>query len=381
MSGDVRSVAIVGNYASDPSRLDGGIEAVVDCLSAALADHCGLRIAIISPDSSAVRVRKRTRNGIDLFTLPVGKLRSLTLFGSTKKSIGEILEQINPDVVHCHDLSIETYAALASGLPCVVTVHGVWKENARYTNQNYFENFRTRIQSAICERSVAARRTGVICISPYIRSCYESVFPGEFFDISNPVPDRYFAIARKPEKLRILFAGRIVSRKGIHDLLHASAELRKSTRIRLVLAGRWDRSSYSAEVKELLASPPFPEFVEVKGLLSEDELVDEYARAAVLVLPSYQETSPMVIQQAMAAKLPIVATSVGGVGPLVGERYRHALVTPGDVLGLSQALGEALRYGDRVASAAAAAQQIAETQFRPKVVAEKTLRAYIAATA
>lgn len=369
------TVALVGNYPEQLDRLDGGIEAVMACLASSLAAR-GVKLAVISPKAGAVDVERSRVNGIDVYRTPVGRYRSLTLFASTKATMREVLGAISPDIVHCHDISIETHAALTCGYATIVTVHGVWQENLRHNDKGRVSWLREYLQTKMCERNITGRSAPVISISPYIRSYYGSRFPGRFFDIPNPVPERYFRLQRNPDECRILFAGRMTRRKGVHDLLRACAELRSKMPITLALAGSWGDTEYGAELRARLSRDPFRSFVEVRGLLSESEILDEFSRAAVLVLPSYQETSPMVLQQAMAARVPIVATRVGGVADLLGEYLATRLLEPGDVDGLARAIEGVLRGGAEEVSAVAEAFRLAGDRFHHDRVAAHTERAY-----
>jgi glycosyltransferase involved in cell wall biosynthesis len=73
-----------------------------------------------------------------------------------------------------------------------------------------------------------------------------------------------------------------------------------------------------------------------------NDIPDLYRCMDILVLPSLTEGFPMVILEAMASKLPVVATRVGEV-PLLINRENGILVEPGDVEGINQALLYLLR--------------------------------------
>jgi glycosyltransferase involved in cell wall biosynthesis len=67
-----------------------------------------------------------------------------------------------------------------------------------------------------------------------------------------------------------------------------------------------------------------------------------YAASNLLVLPSESEGSPNVILEAMAAKLPVVATAVGGVPEIIQSGENGMLVTYGDIEALSNTLEEVI---------------------------------------
>jgi glycosyltransferase involved in cell wall biosynthesis len=89
------------------------------------------------------------------------------------------------------------------------------------------------------------------------------------------------------------------------------------------------------------------------------DVADLLAVATVLVLPSVWEARPLVVQEAMRAGVPVVATSVGGVPELVGDAA--LLVAPGDAVALRTALDRLLDRPEERRALAAAGRQRAAT--------------------
>jgi glycosyltransferase involved in cell wall biosynthesis len=111
--------------------------------------------------------------------------------------------------------------------------------------------------------------------------------------------------------------------------------------------------------------------VQLLGGVSFDRLLEEFRRAAVLVLPSMEETSPVVIGEAMAARLPVVATRVGGVAYLVDDGMTGYLVEAGDVEALGERIAAILGDPERQASLGAAGRAKADRNFRTAAVAAR----------
>jgi glycosyltransferase involved in cell wall biosynthesis len=83
------------------------------------------------------------------------------------------------------------------------------------------------------------------------------------------------------------------------------------------------------------------ECVELRGWIPHEELTDVYARASCLVLASlpvwfWEEQFGMVLAEAMAAHVPIVASSSGAIPEVLGSS--GTLFAPGDWVGLADAL-------------------------------------------
>jgi glycosyltransferase involved in cell wall biosynthesis len=195
------------------------------------------------------------------------------------------------------------------------------------------------------------------------------------FDIPNAVAPGYFDLARQPDDGRFLFAGRISLGKGLMDLVKAVGATRHSVR-RVILAGAAPDPSFESRMRSAISLNGLEGIIEMPGMLDEDLLRKEFARATALVLPSYQETAPMVIQQAMAAGLPVIATRVGGIPDLIESGWSGLLCDAGDHVSLARHL-ETLATNPVVAKEIAAnARAVAEKRFRAEKVASATLSAY-----
>lgn len=143
----------------------------------------------------------------------------------------------------------------------------------------------------------------------------------------------------------VLTVARLVWEKGVQDLIRAVRVLhdRGERRVRLDIVGEGpERTRLEAYVTELgLAA-----HVRFLGSIAYDELPATYARASAFALASlpvarWDEQFGMVLAEAMAAGLPIVATACGAVPEVLGGHRPETgvwLVAPGDWPGLADAL-------------------------------------------
>jgi alpha-maltose-1-phosphate synthase len=141
-------------------------------------------------------------------------------------------------------------------------------------------------------------------------------------DLSAWRPDP--AAARERERgaagFRVLFAGELSARKGLHDLLAAWARAglwRRPGGATLALAG----PSAGPETDALLAryGPPGGAGVERLGLIRRPHLAREMSRAAVLVLPSIEDGFGLVVPQAMACGCPAIVSANTGAADIVTD--------------------------------------------------------------
>ena len=207
--------------------------------------------------------------------------------------------------------------------------------------------------------------------------------------------DRFRAVSmERPNQHVLLSVGRLVWEKGHQDLLRAAAAIRSGIvaapasvfGVRIVGNGP-ERSRLEAYAREL--------GVEVEFLsASHDEMPGVYAEASCLVLPSlstadcslgpfgvphcfWEEQFGMVLAEAMAAGLPIVASTSGAIPEVLGGH--GVLVAPGDWLGLAQSLAASVLASEPGARVEYDRELV--ERYSQRAAAERLAAAYDAVTA
>ena len=138
----------------------------------------------------------------------------------------------------------------------------------------------------------------------------------------------------------VLFCGQLVERKGVVQLFHAMLLLMKSFDVRLTLLGRGELES---QLKAMIPAG-FEDRFCFPGFRQTDELPGFFATADVFVLPSLHDGWGVVVNQALAAGLPIVSTdAVGAAVDLVQDGVNGRIVPAGDESALHQALEELIQ--------------------------------------
>lgn len=170
-----------------------------------------------------------------------------------------------------------------------------------------------------------------------------------------------------------LYAGRLVPEKGIFDLLAAYAKLEEGERshIGLVFAGDGGSRSQLAE----RAAAIRPGCVQFCGFVHREELAELYALAEALVFPTHSDPWGLVVNEAMACGLPIIASEVAGCVPdLVENAENGFVVPPGNVEELVRAMRTLL--SNPVAAREMGASSALRIQaFTPEACAEGFSRA------
>lgn len=170
----------------------------------------------------------------------------------------------------------------------------------------------------------------------------------------------------------LLFVGRLRIRKGVEVLLEALRELRgrfPSAALRIAGDGE-HRRRLERRVAELGLGPA----VSFLGSRDAAQVRTLLAGAAALVVPSIYEGMPLVVLEAMAAGVPVVASRVSGIPEVVvdgSDRGTGWLVPPEDPGALAGALAEVLADPAEARRRGEAGRRRAEELYRPGVAAAR----------
>ena len=166
---------------------------------------------------------------------------------------------------------------------------------------------------------------------------------GHNLDWVSPAP-----VPAEPGLLRIGYVGRLTPVKGVHVLLKALRQLPSGAAYQAHLFGDLRQEpAYAAELLALASGQPQIHF---HGRFGRDALAAVYGQIDVLVVPSvWHENNPLVIQEAFAAGVPVVASRLGGMAEFVTHNVSGLLVEPGDPGSLAAALTELIAQPDRLA--------------------------------
>jgi glycosyltransferase involved in cell wall biosynthesis len=276
------------------------------------------------------------------------------------------------DLVHCHSTYPTGYlAALAgrrTGVPFVVTSHG------GDVNPNNPKLLLPEIRNR--HRQAMARAAALVSISGFTRDGYARLMPdaGHVHDIPNGVHLRKFEQpAARPTGIDIavesgrylLFLGRLSSRKGVDLLLDAYALLAADDRIPLVLAGDGEeREALERQAARLGLS----QWVHFAGRVAGERKTYLLQNAYAVVMPSRDwEAFPLVVLEACACALPLIATRIPGLGELVADGRNGWLVEPEAPDALAGALRAALADPTRTAALGRNAHAMARSYDWPTI--------------
>ncbi|NOY76240.1 MAG: glycosyltransferase family 4 protein [Calditrichaeota bacterium] len=376
-------IAIVSPYPLDPAKTTGGIQAVVQNLVSSLKDDPELEIHVLTIDYDRDIPYKPVEN-VQVHWLPANKARNrLTLFAPEKKWIKQKIDELQPDLVHVHGTDIYGFATRNLGFPTLLTVHGILSKEAKIVEKNL--KWRARLLNTVknkfnhyFENATLRAAKHIIVISPYVEQQIQDRTAATFYHIDNPVDQRFFELDNRANPKQFLFVGMIRARKGVLGLAEAVQKLaEKHPDVKLHLVGKVFEPDYFDLLKKFIFEKHLENNIIYRGRLSDEELFREFENCQAVVMNSIEESSPMVIEQAMAAGKAVVATRVGGIPFLVEHGKSGLLVDYGNRDELAEALDFIYSNPDRAGEMGRYGKKIAEARFRQESIAKNTKDIYL----
>lgn len=273
-----------------------------------------------------------------------------------RRRLAEAIEGVAPDVVHAQfgwsgrDVG-ETCARL--GLPLVVTFHG--SDVTVYPDRRKRERLSPLVRSRHNRyQHLFPFVTRALVVSEFVRKrLRDRGYMGEIHTV--PVGVRLDRFPHRPPRTRgrieLLFVGRLIPRKGLATLLRAMTLLPKrhaSTTLTVVGDGP-QRTSMPA----LAGSLGISDRVRFRGAQTRSQVQGALWHADLLVLPSETqpdgeaETLGLVLLEAMATGLQVLATDCGGMREALPPEFRREIVPEGNPVALAERLSDLLdRRGD-----------------------------------
>ena len=385
-------VALVGEYPiTEESIQEGGVQSVTYALAHALARRADIECHVIAAMIDATTKYRRIG---ELHVHYIRRLNLRHLVTVARRildvpALVRLIRSINPDVVHGEGQDRHALAALGAGFPTVITPHGVFFIESRMLRRHWLDiagylRLRQYLVDDM-EREVFRRARDMIIISRYLPQIYGTMLQARKHFIENPIGQEFFQVPRSPEPGRLLFVGTIIPRKRVQDIIAAVAQVLNmpassnaqwKNDLQLRIAGPLLDAGSEALLRSTIESTGLQRQVFLLGPVSQSQLVDEYARAQILVLASKEETAPQVIAQAMACGLPTVASAVGGIPAMVRDGESGLLFPFSDTQAFAKQLFRLLNDAQLREAMETRIVREGRERFHPDSVAAQTVAVY-----
>lgn len=186
-----------------------------------------------------------------------------------------------------------------------------------------------------------------------------------------------------PDEKVVLYVGRFDPRKGIETLVRAigRSQLKDSGKLRLIIGGG-SRPGQSdgmerERIEGIVSELGIGAFTEFPGRLSPSVLPTYYGAADVSVVPSHYEPFGLVAIEAMACRIPVIASDVGGLQYTVRSEQTGLLVPPKDDAAFADAIDRILLNPSWQQELGRAARRHVEEMFSWEGVARQLAELYL----
>jgi glycosyltransferase involved in cell wall biosynthesis len=187
-------------------------------------------------------------------------------------------------------------------------------------------------------RSINRHVSGGIVLSKRFREVWRTVGVERVYVVRNGA-NYVFPIERKHDRgWSLLYLSNLQESKGIYDVVHAMAYINKTApEVRLDVVGSWRDEQTEKKIKRVVKEKDLN--VVFHGPKYAEDKFQFYADASAFVFtPRRPEGHPWVINEALAASLPIVATPMGMIADAVRDAYNGYLVDVSDVEAIAKSI-------------------------------------------
>ncbi len=277
--------------------------------------------------------------------------------------------------------------------PFIHTVHGVLADEYDQAKANGYASVRDRVANwfmrylAGLEKEMAQQASLVVTISNYSvekLKTYYNIDARKVRIVPNGVDTEIFKPMAETAELKlnfglddgpmVLFVGSLTPRKGVMYLVDvAKTVVSQFPNAKFVLVGK---GPLKGAITEAVGKKGLGRNFVFLGNLSEAQLAQVYCCADIFVLPSIQEGQGIVLLEAQACGVPVVAFNSGGVGEAMVNGKTGLLVERGDSKTLAEALLGLLSDVSLRAKMGGAGRMFVECNFSWDVCAGKQLKVY-----
>jgi glycosyltransferase involved in cell wall biosynthesis len=304
----------------------------------------------------------------------VSRLGWLTLYLGCVFAIRKLLNEIRPDIVHGQ--GSERYCALAaafSGFPNIITLHGIMRRVVMHMQG------RARMYGLVAAmlETLSLRVSGkALCISTYTKRHVDKLVKSTWV-VPNPLSDEWFINLPETRITPVGACAVVVANISPWKNQNALLKLwsaKQPPPFRIEFLGHGDlASSYYHDFLDLVAHRTWSKY---RSIIKSNELRSQLDSYEFLIHPTKEENFGLVIIEAMARGIPVVASKVGGIPDLIDDGVTGRLFDPNIESDMREKIEAVYSEPELSKSMAKKAQQLARERFSSETVARKHIEIY-----
>jgi len=322
-------VFLVGDFPKD-EKTYGGVEGVLINLANELMANEAIDLVLVATSLNSNLERFKAKCN-------TYKLNFRGSIFKARKEFYKIFLNEKPNVIHLQGVvpGVLLYKKAYQRV-FVVTQHAVLSEE-RIWQVSLKRKLLFKLKELV-EHYYLGKIKNIIFISEYNKNRYLQTFSNKqstnYALIVNPVNkvflEKPVAINEQFTK-EMYFVGEIKKRKGLHVLLHAMHILKlQGLDLKLNVIGGFKEEVYEKEIHHLITTYDLKQEVIFCGWKKQSEVIEFAKKIPVFVLPSFQETLPLSIAEALCQGKIVVATDICGIPEMIDHGHSGYLFPKGD---------------------------------------------------
>jgi glycogen(starch) synthase len=311
----------------------GGVQTMASDLLVALRER-GHEFVVITERGSPDLPAEDKYEGIPVYRLPFAAvLRDVDRLMEVRSQVIRLKREFAAELLHSFALSANDFLHLmtqdAHPAPWLVSLHGAWPSSC-----SSFVRRTLTTADWVVGCSATILRLGCE-LAPEVSSHSSIIYNAQEPASGDPSPVRF-------DPPVLLYVGRLSWEKGVDVALAAlAALLTRFPGTRLVIAGDGpEREALEQQADKLNLGPA----IQFLGWVSPKQVSALIATASVMILPSREDSFPVVGLQAALMERPTVATRTGGIPEMILDRETGLLVEKEDPKALADAIGILLQH-------------------------------------
>ena len=348
----------------------GGVGTYSAELVKGLCSYDDLDIHVITPkrgeDYDASKIEKYFDDKITIHNISTAKggfIYNLKFQFSILRNFNKLHNEHKFDLVHSANLVHMPDIFLKFkklDIPSVTTVHSTLKSQSHVLGERSLkkrDGKKTRTEKLtslfypyikVMESFYLKKTENIITVSQWVKQFVEGKNENCKFAVINNGVDvkrfskkskksKEFSFLDKIDKPIVLFCGRLLALKGLSTLIESIKKL-KGEDIFFLFTGPGDVENWEKQLEGVpKKNYKFLDYV------PHQKIHHLYAKSDLFVLPSFTESFPLTILEAMASGLPVIASKVGGVPEIIDHNKNGLLVEPGNSEQLAESILRVLK--------------------------------------
>lgn len=266
------------------------------------------------------------------------------------KELQRVIAETRPEVLYIWEITGLGMNSLLQALrevhvPLVFHLGSYWLQYALSAETGQTRLRTKQLKKLLIGNVPALHYTSIIAVSEAVKQEYAAAGcdPDRIEVIYNGIDARFLDTPRSssetdkqgtPDEIGLIYVGRLCDEKGLHIILQALDALvneQGRSNLHLNVFGEGDEA-YVKGLHAFLNEKGLSEHVTFHGKVSQEQLIREYDRSTIMLIPSiWKEPFGLVVAEGMARGLPVITSNLGGPAEIVTHGVNGLLTEPGDV--------------------------------------------------